>query len=64
MNRWAKAGVLDRLFAQLQRERCIHIKIDTVSLDSTIIEVHPDGAGAQKKQASSRLQVPQQLEHQ
>ena len=49
MNRWAKAGVLDRLFAQLQREQLIRIKIEAVSLDSTIIKVHPDGTGAQKK---------------
>jgi transposase len=46
MNRWAKAGVLDRLFAQLQREQLIRIKIEAVSLDSTIIKVHPDGTGA------------------
>jgi transposase len=49
MNRWAKLGVLDRLFAQLQREQLIRIKIEAVSLDSTIIKVHPDGTGALKK---------------
>jgi transposase len=49
MNRWAKAGVLDRLFAQLQREQLIRIKIEAMSLDSTIIKVHPDGTGALKK---------------
>ena len=49
MNRWAKAGVLDRLFAQLQREQLIRIKLEAVSLDSTIIKVHPDGTGALKK---------------
>jgi len=49
MNRWAKAGVLDRLFAQLQREQLIRIKIEAVSLDSMIIKVHPDGTGALKK---------------
>jgi transposase len=51
MNRWAKAGVLDRLFAQLQREQLIRIKIEAVSLDSTVIKVHPDGTGALKKTA-------------
>ena len=51
MNRWAKAGVLDRLFAQLQREQLIRIKIEAVSLDSTIIKVYPDGTGALKKTA-------------
>jgi hypothetical protein len=51
MNRWAKAGVLDRLFAELQREQLIRIKIEAVSLDSTIGKVHPDGTGAQKNAA-------------
>ena len=49
MNRWAKAGVLDQVFAQLQRQQLIRIKIEAVSLDSTIIKVHPDGTGALKK---------------
>jgi transposase len=49
MNRWAKAGVPDRLFAQLQHEQLIRIKIEAVSLDSTIIKVHPDGTGALKE---------------
>jgi transposase len=46
MNRWAKAGVLDKLFEKLQEERLIRIKIEAVSLDSTIVKVHPDGTGA------------------
>jgi transposase len=46
MNRWAKAGVLDRLFEQLQKEPLIRSKIEAVSLDSTIVKVHPDGTGA------------------
>ena len=49
MNRWAKAGVLDRLFEQLQHQQLIRIKIEDVSLDSTIVKVHPDGTGALKK---------------
>ena len=49
MNRWAKAGVLDRLFAKLQEEQIVRIKIEAVSLDSTIVKVHPDGTGALKK---------------
>jgi transposase len=58
MNRWAKAGVLDRLFAQLQREQLIRIKIEAVSLDSTIIKVHPDGTGALKKTDPKRSASP------
>ena len=49
MNRWAKAGVLDRLFEQLQQQQLVRIKIEAVSLDSTIVKVHPDGTGALKK---------------
>ena len=49
MNRWSKAGVLDRLFAKLQEEQIVRIKVEAVSLDSTIVKVHPDGTGALKK---------------
>ena len=46
MNRWAKAGVLDRLFEELQHQQLIRVRIEAVSLDSTIIKVHPDGTRA------------------
>ena len=49
MNRWSKAGVLDRVFARLQQEQSIAIKFEAVSLDSTTVKVHPDGTGALKK---------------
>ena len=49
MNRWAKSGVLDRLFERLQEAQIIRIKIEAVCLDSTIVKVHPDGTGALKK---------------
>lgn len=49
MNRWAKAGVLDRLFEEMQHQQLVRIKIEAVSLDSTIVKVHPDGTGALKK---------------
>ena len=49
MNRWSKAGVLDRLFARLQEEQILAIRIEQVCVDSTTIKVHPDGTGAQKK---------------
>ena len=45
----AKAGVLDRLFEELQHQQLIRVRIEAVSLDSTIIKVHPDGTGALKK---------------
>ena len=51
MNRWSKNGVLDRVFEQLQREQIVRLKIEAVTLDSTIVKVHPDGTGAFKKTA-------------
>lgn len=48
-NRWAKNGVLDRVFAELQECGWINIQVDEVSLDSTAVKVHPDGTGALKK---------------
>ena len=55
MYRWAKSGVLDRVFAALQEKEIIRVKVESVSLDSTIIKVHPDGTGALKKTASKPL---------
>ena len=49
MRRWTKAGVLDKMFEELQREQVVRIKIEAVSLDSTSIKVHPDGTGAVNK---------------
>ena len=41
MNRWAKNGVLDRVFEQLQLEQIVRIRIEAFSLDSTSVKVHP-----------------------
>jgi hypothetical protein len=49
MNRWSKAGVLVRMFEQLQQSQVVRIKIEAASLDSTSVKVHPDGTGALKK---------------
>ena len=49
MSRWTKSVVLDRVFAALQEQQIIRIKIEAVSIDSTIVKVHPDGTGALKK---------------
>ena len=51
MNRWSKNGVLDRVFERLQQSQIVRIKVEAVSLDSTIVKVHPDGTGALKKTA-------------
>ena len=51
MNRWSKSGVLDTVFAQLQREQLVRIRIEALSLDSTTVKVHPAGTDALKKTA-------------
>lgn len=59
MNRWSKSGVLDRVFAELQQAQVVRIRIEAVSLDSTIVKVHPDGTGALKKTAPSPSENPE-----
>ena len=54
MNRWSKNGVLDRVFEHLQREQIVRIRLEAVSMDSTIVKVHPDGTGALKKTVPNR----------
>ena len=64
MLRWSRAGVLDRVFEQLQRQRLMRVRIETVCLDSTIVKVHPDGTGAPKKRSPGTRAQPWRLEHQ
>ena len=51
-SRWAKAGVLNTVFEQLQRQGLMNMRIEALSLDSTIVKVYPDGAGALKKRSA------------
>jgi transposase len=64
MNRWSKAGVLDRVFARLQEEQILAIRIEHVCLDSTTIKVHPDGTGALKKRPPSHRTISGRMHHQ
>ena len=52
VNRWAKSGVLERIFLGLQKEQIASINIEILALDSTCFKVHPDGTGALKKTAN------------
>ena len=61
MNRWAKSGVLDRVFAQLQHPQILRVKIEAVALDRTIVKVHPDGTGALEKRSASHWLVPPRM---
>jgi len=51
MNRWAKAGILDRVFEELQVLNFLSVRIEVLELDSTSVKVHPDGTEALKKGA-------------
>jgi hypothetical protein len=58
MSRWSRAGVLERVFERLQRAQILRLKIEAVSLDSSSVNVHPDGSGALKKTAPNPLGNP------
>lgn len=64
MNRWAKSGVLDRAFAQLQLAQVLQIKIEAASLDSTSARCIPMAQVLKKKRSASYRQVPWRMEHQ
>ena len=53
MNRWAKKGVLAKVFDELQKQQVVKINLEAVSIGSTSIKVHPDGTGALKKTANN-----------
>jgi len=63
MNRWSKAGVLQRLFEALQIEGVIQIKMESVCLDSTTVKVHPDGTGALKKRGTKHREIARGAHH-
>ena len=42
----------------------MRIKLEALSLDSTIVKVHPDGTGALKKRTAVDRQIPRRLDHQ
>jgi transposase len=51
-SRWAKSGVMQRVFAALQLEEIIAVSVEVLALDSTSCKVHPDGHGALKNSGS------------
>jgi len=62
ISRWAKKGIIDRVFAKLQEKQIVRIKIDVLSMDSTSIKAHPDSAGARKKTVRSPSEFPAEEE--
>ena len=63
MGRWSRNGVLDRISARLQQEQMIHINAEAVSLDSTVIKVHPDGTGALKKRPAIGRRILRRMDN-
>ncbi len=59
MNRWAKNGVLDRVFSELQYQQIIRVRVEADSLDSTAVKVHPGGTGALIKTAHKPSENPE-----
>src|SRR5437867_11295394 len=55
MNRWSKAGVLDRVFARLQSEQIITLKLEAVSLGQH------DGQGASRWDRGFKKNGPQAI---
>jgi len=47
-SRWAKNGVMQRIFAALQSEEIISVRVEVLALDSTSCKVHPDAHGSLK----------------
>ena len=54
VNRWAKRGVLERVFGELQRDQLESLDLEALSLDSTIIKLHADASGALRKGGAKR----------
>jgi len=54
MRRWADKSVWPRVLESLQSELNISLDVTALSLDSTSINIHPDGTGALKKTALKR----------
>ena len=57
-NRWAKNGVMQRIFAALQAEEIIAVRVEVLAMDSTSCKVHPDGHGALKNSENKQLANP------
>ena len=55
-SRWAKSGVMQRIFVALQAEEIIAVRVEVLAIDSTSCKVHPDGHGALKNSESNLLE--------
>ena len=46
VRRWSRKGVLDEILQALHDKEIIRVSVEVASLDSSIVEVHPDGTAA------------------
>ena len=58
-NRWAKAGIIDKLFRELHVQQIAEMGLLTRLLDSMTVPVHPDACGALKKTGNKQLDAPE-----
>ena len=58
IKRWAEKGVLERLFAGLQKENLIKISVTCLGLHRTSVKVPPDTARSLKKTTSINGKIP------
>ena len=61
IDRWAKNGVLERVYTALAAEGLRDIQV--YALDSASVKVHPDAHGAGKKRQAGDRQVTGRMEH-
>ena len=47
-SRWSENGTVQKIFDEMQKIGLIKTDTDVLCIDSTIIKVHPDAAGARK----------------
>jgi len=59
-NRWAKAGIINRLFQELHVQSIAEHATLVMLLDSMTVPVHPDACGALKKTENRRLERQQE----
>ena len=55
LNCWTKAGVLERVAVELQRDAPVDVDLDALALDSTIVKFQAHGTGAPKNRGAGRL---------
>jgi transposase len=61
-SRWAKSGVMERIYEALSKEGLQDVQ--AYALDSTSVKVHPDAFGCLKKRQTGGRKVTRRMEYQ